>query len=388
MPRKSRPPAAEFAQEGKSQTGSEAVLRLVAGAPMPISHTMPGRPERLFVNDAFTRVYGWTVEDVPDQTAWFEKLYPCEERRREAIARWEASFAKAIAEGTDVPVSQYTIRAKDGSDRTVEVSAAIIGDVVLGIFLDLTERNRTARLVAELRAQLDHAGRISALGQLAASLAHELEQPLGAIFNNATTAVEILQKLDSPHAPELRTILEEILDDDVRAGAILDRIRSMVRKRKPRSEPVDAVSAVDEVLLLVGPAASSHAIELRVAPAPGLPAVAVDAVLFQQALLNVLLNSIDALRGRPNPTVRVDFEAKPRGFVAVSVADNGGGVPLDEEPRLLEPFHSTKSNGLGMGLPIVHSILEEAGGALRIVNSPGEGFLVQLELPVWTGGTA
>ncbi len=482
---------------------------------MPIAHTIPGFPDRLFVNDAFTRAYGYTNEDLPTQEAWFDTLYPGEPRRSEAIARWQSSFAKALEEGTDVPASEYILRAKDGSDRIVEVSAAIIGDVILGTFLDLTARRssearqreseerfrslvakiplplafvlggggdelflnnsfkeafgyderdittitdwfelaypdeeyrrqiletwgplveraqrtdgmippkeyrvtckdgtvreveisavtlgdsivglfqdntewkRSNRLLRELRDQLDHAGRISALGQLAASLAHELEQPLGAIFNNATTAEELLEKETSPQAGELRTILREILDDDVRAGAILDRIRSMVRKRKSRAEAVDLVSAVGEVLLLVGPEAASHGIQVEVAPTTGLPAVAIDAVLLQQALLNLLLNSIDVLRDREPGWVRVDFQAVGDWGVAVSVSDNGGGVTKEAEARLLEPFHSTKPHGLGMGLPIVQSIVEEAGGSLRIENSPGIGFVVRLELPLWEGG--
>lgn len=514
----SRSSSKRAAESGPVEIGSncqEAVLCLVAGAPMPIAHTLPGHPDRLFVNWAFTRAYGYTSEDVPDQAAWFDTLYPGEPRRSEAVARWEASFAKAVAEGTDVASAEYTIRAKDGTERIVEVSAALIGDVVLGTFLDLTEhkrsvarhreseerlrslvakiplplafslgasgddlflnsafkeafgydekdlskisdwfelaypdeayrvqvmetwtplferairsdgfiapreyrvtckdgtvrdveisavtlgesivgvfqdnttRKQSSQLLREMRDQLDHAGRISALGQLAASLAHELEQPLGAIFNNATTAEEILEKENFPQADELRTILHEILDDDVRAGAILDRIRSMVQKRKPRPEAVDVISAVGEVLLMVGPSAASHGIEIEVAPAPGRPSVAVDAVLFQQAILNLLLNSIDVLRRRNSPRVRVEFEAGAEGFLAVLVSDNGGGVPKEEESLLLVPFHSTKPDGLGMGLPIVQSICEEAGGSLCVKNSPGVGFLVRLELPLWEGG--
>jgi PAS domain S-box-containing protein len=510
-----RPPALESPFEVNGPIGPEAVLRLVAGVPMPIAHTLPGQPERLFVNEAFTRAYGYTNEELPTQEAWFDTLYPGEPRRSEAIARWQGACAKAIEEGTDVPASEYILRAKDGSDRIVEISAAIIGDVVLGTLLDLTarrrsearqreseerfrslvaripvplafaleaggnklilnnsfkeafgyderdipriadwfelaypdedyrrqvmeawgplveqarrtdgfirpreyrvtckdgsvrdveisavmlgeslaglfqdntERNRSARLLGELRDQLDHAGRISALGQLAASLAHELEQPLGAIFNNASAAEELLEKENSPHAGELRTILREILDDDVRAGAILDRIRSMVRKRKPRPQAVDLVSAMGEVLLLVGPEAASQGIRVEVALATGVPPVAIDAVLLQQALLNLLLNSIEALRGRESGWVRVEFQALGERGVAVSVADNGGGVLKEEEARLLEPFHSTKADGLGMGLPTVQSIVEEAGGSLFVENAPGVGFLVRLELPLWEGG--
>ncbi|MFM8657008.1 MAG: sensor histidine kinase, partial [Chthoniobacterales bacterium] len=232
--------------------------------------------------------------------------------------------------------------------------------------------------------QLAHVGRVSALGELAASLAHELDQPLGAILNNAETARILLAKKKLVTA-ELGAILDDIVADDRRAGEVLDRIRAMVQKQSFRPSAVDVPELLRDVVNLVQIVAAKKQIRLETSCEPGLSFVDGDRVLLQQALLNLVLNSIDAIGDRADGLISLRAGEAEAGRVGISFNDNGGGVPTEEAEQLLQPFHTTKEGGLGMGLPIVNSIVEQHGGALRLDNQPGRGLSVVLLLPSWEG---
>jgi len=229
---------------------------------------------------------------------------------------------------------------------------------------------------------LARVGRVSALGQLAASLAHELDQPLGAILNNAEAA-DLLLAGEQPQADELRAIVRDIIEDDRRAGDVLDRIRAMVQKQPFRSARVDVPELFREVGPLIKAAVGKKPIALEISCEPGLRPVEGDFVLLQQALLNLVLNSVDAIGAREDGVIAIRAGDEQSGCVGLCVRDNAGGVPEVEQSRLLEPFHSTKKGGLGMGLAIVDSIVEQHGGRLLVENQPGRGLAVSLILPAW-----
>ena len=272
---------------------------------------------------------------------------------------------------------------------------------IVALVRQMRGRRRAERIVREQRDQIAHAGRVSTLGQLAASLAHELGQPLGAILNNIEAAEIILRDDDSENAPELRAIVADIAADDRRAGAVLDRIRAMVRKQRFTVGPVDVPRLIRDVLSLVGPGLASDGIAVSVACDPGVPLVAGDAILLQQALLNLLGNSAEAIRAReaassagPQASARtrggrgegqIAIRAAWDGVdgVSLTVVDNGGGIGETPLNRFLEPFHTTKEQGLGMGLSIVQSIVEQHEGRLRLENIANHGLSVSLCLPAW-----
>ncbi len=262
-------------------------------------------------------------------------------------------------------------------------------------------RRGAERIVAEQRDQIAHAGRISTLGQLAASLAHELGQPLGAILNNLEAAEILLRDDDSANAAELRAIVRDIAADDERAGAVLDRIRAMIRKQRFMVGPVEVPGLIRGVLMLAGPRLSSDGIVVTVACDPALPRVAGDEILLQQALLNLLGNSADAIRssragspgvaegtrGSRDPGT-ITIRARRAGdTVELAVIDNGGGIGEGLVGEVLEAFATTKDDGLGMGLPIVRSIVERHDGRLRLDNAPGRGLTVFLGVPIWEEST-
>lgn len=276
----------------------------------------------------------------------------------------------------------------------VILQTALIATLVRALRL----RSRAERIISQQRDQIAHAGRVSMLGQLAASLAHELGQPLGAILNNIEAAEILLRDDDSPNAAELREIVGDIAADDRRAGAVLDRIRAMVRKQRFTVGPVEVPRLVRDVLAIVGPRLSADGIALISACDPGLPLVAGDKVLLQQALINLLGNAADAVeagvecrahasgpaagpRGEPSA---ITIQARRHGDgVELAVIDNGGGIAEAWLSEAVEPFETTKESGLGMGLPIVRSIVEQHGGTIDLHNEPGRGLTVRLRVPAW-----
>jgi signal transduction histidine kinase len=273
--------------------------------------------------------------------------------------------------------------------------------LIVALVTQSRRRRWAEQIVAEQRDQITHAGRISTLGQLAASLAHELGQPLGAILNNLEAAEILLRDDASANAEELRAIVRDMAADDQRAGAVLDRIRAMIRKQRFTVGPVEVASLIRGVLTLAGPRLAADGIVVTVACDSGLPRVAGDEVLLQQALLNLLGNSADAIRasragsagaaegtrGGPHPGEITIRARRAADSVELAVIDNGGGVEEGMVGDVLEAFATTKDEGLGMGLPIVRSIVERHEGELRLDNAPGRGLTVSLGVPVWREST-
>ena len=274
--------------------------------------------------------------------------------------------------------------------------------LIIALVTQSRRSRRAEQMVGEQRDQIAHAGRISTLGQLAASLAHELGQPLGAILNNLEAAEILLRDDDSANAEELRVIVRDMASDDQRAGAVLDRIRAMIRKQRFTVGPVEVPDLIRGVLTLAGPRLTSDGIVVTVACDPGLPRVAGDEVLLQQALLNLLGNSADAIRasraGSPGAAVGTGGSRDPGAItirarraadsVELAVIDNGGGIGEGVIDEALDAFATTKDEGLGMGLPIVRSIIEQHEGRLRLDNAPGYGLTVSLVVPTWKERTS
>jgi C4-dicarboxylate-specific signal transduction histidine kinase len=228
------------------------------------------------------------------------------------------------------------------------------------------------------------------MGQLAASLAHELGQPLGAILNNVEAAALLLRDDRSENAAELRAIIGDIAADDARAGEVLDRIRAMVRRQRFAVRPVEVPGLIRGVVALAGPSLAADRIGVTVLCDPDLPRVAGDEVLLQQALLNLVGNSADAIRAstgdREQPGAITIRARRDGDSVDLAVIDNGGGIEEGMMEMVVEPFESTKIDGLGMGLPIVRAIAEQHHGALRLENNPVGGLTVSLRVPEWKEG--
>ena len=254
---------------------------------------------------------------------------------------------------------------------------------VLGVSTDITQRKKTELELREQRAELAHVARISTMGELAASLAHELNQPLTAILSNAQAAQRFMSSKPAD-LEEVREILQDIVKDNSRAGEVIRRMRALVKKEEIDFASLDLASLIREVALLVHSDAILQNIKISLTLDDELPTVLGDKVQLQQVVLNLLLNAFDVMRDCSAPEREVKLHAEPYGgtLVKVAVSDRGTGVSLDKLDKIFQPFYSTKGEGLGMGLSICRSIIEAHSGHLWAENNPDRGATFYFTLPV------
>ncbi len=263
---------------------------------------------------------------------------------------------------------------------------------VMGVELSrqLLLGRRAGEEATELRGELARIGRISALGQLATALAHELNQPLGAILRNAEAA-ELLLEQPAPNVPELKAIMADIRKDDSRAGAVIDKMRAMIRRNSAETRSVPVQELVRDTLTLAHAEALERQVILNCSFAASLPPVAADRVQISQVLLNLIINGMDAMASCPPPGRRllIEAHAADAATVMVTVADSGPGIRPDMVARMFDPFFTTKPDGMGMGLPVSRSIVEAHGGRLWAEsNVGGRGLSMRFTLPRAAAGVA
>jgi two-component system, LuxR family, sensor kinase FixL len=242
-----------------------------------------------------------------------------------------------------------------------------------GACIDVTSRKVAEQEILRLRQDMAHVGRVSVMGQLASALAHEINQPLGAILRNSEAALLFMQD-PSPDLAEIRAILEDIRKDDQRAGAVIDRIRALLRRQEVDKMPVEVRPMLDDVATLLRSDATARHIGLEFDAAEALPSVRGDRVQLQQVLLNLILNGMDAIDGGgKNRSVTIGASSEGEGSVEFSVTDTGPGLPPDQLERIFDPFFTTKPKGIGIGLSISRDIVEAHGGRLWAENNAGSG---------------
>ena len=239
---------------------------------------------------------------------------------------------------------------------------------------------RHERETGQQRDQLAHLARVASLGEMSASLAHELNQPLTAILSNAQAALRLLQQ--GGNDDEVRAALVDIVQDDRRASEVIQRLRAMLRKEQPKLLPLDLDVLVQEVARLYRSDLLNRRIALELALAPDLPPVRGDRVQLQQVLLNLLINAADAMVHAERRAISIATGHGTDDTVRVTFCDTGPGIPPGESERVFEPFVSTKSDGLGLGLAVCRTIVHAHGGRIWAENAPGGGACFRVELPV------
>jgi PAS domain S-box-containing protein len=275
---------------------------------------------------------------------------------------------------------------RSGRRILVEVTNTPIFDhghkLVLSVARDVTERKRAAEALQQMHEQLAHANRVATMGQLTASIAHEIAQPIGAVYNRANAAINFLNR-NPTDLEEVREAISRIADAADRAREIIVRIREQVKKAPPQKDCFDLNEAIEEVLLLANNAITKDAIAVQTGFAKGLPPVQGDRVQLQQVALNLILNAMEAMRSVDDRSrkLQITTQENEAGGVLVTVSDTGPGIPPETLERVFESFFTTKSSGMGIGLSICRSIVEAHGGSLRASANEPRGATFQFSLP-------
>jgi PAS domain S-box-containing protein len=334
----------------------------------------------LEANDAFLRIVGYDREDLVSQRVRWTDMTPPEWRERDK----QYLVPELKMTGSLQPFEKEFFR-KDGSRVPVLIGVANFeagGHQGVAFVLDLTERKHAAEALRALQMDLAHANRLATMGQLAASIAHEVNQAIGASRNNSHAALRFLAA-DPPDLGEAIEALECVVADTYRAGDIIGRIRDQVRKVPPRMEKVDLNDAIKEVIALVRGELSKHRVRVHMQLAEALPPVRGDRVQLQQVMLNLILNAIEAMVGAnaEGRTLVISTEPIPSQGLLVTVSDTGPGIAPEHCERVFESLYTTKSGGLGIGLSICRSIIDAHGGKLWADPQLPHGAAFRFTLP-------
>ena len=347
--------------------------------------------ELYYMSPAYETITGYPVESLHRQPqAWIEHLHPSERERVETM------LARRPADGVspDSRDHEYRFVRADGRERIVWMRSWPVRDEAghivsrAGVATDVTERRHADEQLRRLENDLAHLGRVSTLGEMAAMLAHELNQPLGAIGNYAESCVDMIERGETD-AGELGKPLRRLVKLSHRMAAIVHRIRRLVRKADHLCTTVRLNDLVTEVVELVGPETEPRGEVIELALDADLPAVVADPIQIQQVLLNLARNGLEAMVDTPPEERRLTIRtaSAPEQRVEISVSDRGHGITTPRAEAVFQPFFTTKPNGIGMGLTISRSIIEAHGGELWASSQEGGGTTFRFTLPACGGTT-
>jgi PAS domain S-box-containing protein len=334
----------------------------------------------LDVNDAALEIIGYSREDVRSGRLRWRELTPPD---------WQAASDRAVAQlqaTGSFDVFEKEFFRVDGRRVPVLLAGAAVDDTrqeAVVFVIDLTERKRAEverERLRQLQADLAHVNRISMMGELAASLAHELKQPITAAITDTKTSLRWLSR-DEPDVDRARKAIARVLSSGTRAADMIDRLRSFYKKdARAQHQLVDVNELVGEMLVLLRSEATQHAVSMRKDLAIDPCVITADPVQLQQVLMNLMLNGIEAMSDAGGE-LTVSSQVAHDGQIAISVSDTGVGLPSGQSDHIFAPFFSTKPQGTGMGLSISRSIVESHGGRLWATVNPGRGATFHFTLP-------
>jgi PAS domain S-box-containing protein len=371
---------AELVAENHERETAEAALRtseerwrtLFENAPVGIALT--GSNGRYAgANPAFQRMTGYSEAEL-------RRMAPADITHEEDRAETEA-LVSAWLIGADSPRHvEKRYRRKDGAVVWADVSGFLVAPVagstplLAAVVVDITDRKRAADDLREVQAELAHVARITTMGEMAASIAHEVNQPLSGVVINGNASLRWMAA-DPPNLAEAREAVQRIIRDGKRASEVIARIRNLSKKSGAEKEPLDLNETIAEVVAFVQGELRRTRVALRTDLARDLPRVMGDRVQLQQVLLNLVLNGLEAMStvaDRPRELV-IETKREDAEHACVAVRDVGVGLDPDSITRLFDAFYTTKSGGMGMGLSISRSIIENHGGRLWAVPNQGPG---------------
>jgi PAS domain S-box-containing protein len=340
-------------------------------------------------NRGAERLYGWTAAEALGRLASDLLQTSFEGPSDEAIASaltqtgvWQGEAIHRTREGRPVVVEGRIVIERDESSRTVGVLATTN---------DVTHRRANDEQLRKAQEMLAHVTRLTTLGEVSASIAHEINQPLAAIVNNASASLVLLSNRP-PDLDEVRAALTDVVSDAERASAVVERVRQISRRSAPQQAPCRIHEIVDEVVALAGRASSLRGVAIHAEIPRDLPPVLGDLVQLEQVLLNLVVNAMDALSDVELSERKVEIRAvmdteDGHPSVTIRVTDRGVGLKPEDMPRLFQAFHTTKLHGMGLGLAISRSIVEAHGGRLWAEANHEKGAVFAFRLPATDAAT-
>ena len=341
------------------------------------------------LSEEFYRVCGFDPTDGPPTwESWIERIHP------EDQLSWKRAVERAIQERTDYS-EEFRITLPGGIVRWIlTVGHPVLtsaGDLVqfIGSSTDITERKRAEEereRLHQLEADLAHINRVSMMGELAASLAHEIKQPITAAVSNAEACLRWIAR-DQPDLVEAHEAATETVNEARRAADIITRIRSLFQKEQPRREPLDINDVISEMVSIIREEARRHSVSLRTSLCSNPPRISADRVQLEQVLMNLMFNGIEAMRAMTGE-LTIKTQRDEHGGVLISVSDIGVGLPAENVAKIFDAFFTTKPQGTGMGLAISRSIIESHGGRIWATANPEKGTTFHCMLPNEIGESA
>jgi PAS domain S-box-containing protein len=324
-------------------------------------------------NDAFLHMVQYAHEDIASGRVRWTDLTPAEWHGRD-----ERAISELMASGIFQPFEKEYFR-KDGSRVPVLLGGALLeggGNEGVAFVLDLTEQKRA-------QGELAHANRVTTMGQLTASISHEVMQPIAAGITNARAALRCLDS-QPPDVEEVRRALGRIVNEGNRAADVIDRIRSLIKKAPPRKDHLNINEAILEVIALTHGEVEKHGVSVQTRLTDGLPLIHGDRVQLQQVIINLIMNAIEAMSGvdKGPRALLISTGQEAVSGVLVSVQDSGPGLDVENLDRLFDAFYTTKPAGMGMGLSICRSIIDAHQGRIWASRDAGTGATFQFTLPV------
>lgn len=328
-------------------------------------------------NTGAEKLYGWTAEQARGRRSYelLNAVFPLPlasiKDVLDATGKWEGEVTHSKRDGSTVVVASRWALQRDARGEPM---------AVLETNNDVSQQRRAEDDLRQAQSNLAHVNRVSTLGEMTASIAHEVSQPIAAIVASSGAATRWLA---AGNMDEVKQSLARISRDGHRASDVIGRIRAMAMKLPPRQDRVRINEAIREVLMLARGEADRAGADVRLDLAPNLPAVAADRVQIQQVLLNLVVNAFEAMTAgdRTPRELVVSSRMNGDGFVEVSVSDNGPGFTDEQLERVFDAFYTTKSNGIGMGLAICKSIVEAHEGKLWAEKNLPRGAVFQFTLP-------
>lgn len=339
-----------------------------------------GRGVMTSFSPAAERLFGWTAAEAIGRNVSLLMPAPYRQAHDGYLDRYARTGEKRIIGVGRVVVGER----KDGSTFPMELA---VGETkgsqpfFTGFIRDLTDRQRTETRLQDLQNELVHVSRLTAMGEMASTLAHELNQPLSAIANLLTGSRRLIDRGREADQAKVRDAIDRAAAQALRAGDIIHRMRDFVR-RGASERAVESLSKLVEeasALALIGE--KERQVDVRLALNPAIDQVFADRVQIQQVLLNLIRNGIDAMETAPRREMVISNDLTEEGWARISVSDTGGGIADDVRERLFQPFMTTKPQGMGVGLSISRSIIEAHGGHIWADANPGGGTIFRFTLP-------